>query len=100
MSIQDKTWHLYVGDSWLGTLTPTGADSDWHYAAFTPGDAWGNFKPWFIQAADAHKAGDDAAWNNVFSQLTVMGLALVADDGERYDNPTVVVDGSNAWFVV
>lgn len=94
----DKTWHLYIGQSWLGTLTPNGSDDNWYYADFTEGDAWGNFAPWFKQAAEAQKSGGD--WEAVYQQLYMMGLSLVADDGESFENPAVFVDGSSAWFVV
>ena len=100
MSITDKTWHVYVGESWIGSLTPSGADDDWYYADFSQGDAWGNFAPWFQQAVEAHKAGDEATWQNVYSQLTAMGLTIRADDGESYNNPTIHIDGGNAWFIV
>jgi hypothetical protein len=100
VGITDKVWQIYVGDSWIGTLTPTGADDNWYYADFTQGDAWGNFAPWFKQAFEAHQAGDEATWQNVYSQLTLMGLTITADDGEAYDNPTLHIDGNSAWFVV
>ncbi len=100
MSIQDKVWHVYVGQSWIGTLTPTNADANWYYATFTPGDAWGNFAPWFQKAVEAHKAGDEAGWQQWYSQLTTMGVSIAADDGESYQNPTIHIDGGNAWFVV
>jgi hypothetical protein len=99
VGITDKVWQVYVGDSWIGTLTPTGADDNWYYADFTQGDAWGNFAPWFKQAFEAHQAGDEATWQNVYSQLTLMGLTITADDGEAYDNPTLHIDGNSAWFV-
>ena len=100
MSILDKTWHVYVGGSYIGTLTPTGSDDHWYYADFTQGDAWGNFAPWFKQAVDAFNAGDNAKWEGVYSQLTAMGLTLSSDDGEAYDAPTLHIDGGSAWFVV
>lgn len=94
----DKVWHLYIGQSWLGTLTPTGADDNWYYADFTQGDAWGNFAPWFNKAAEAQMSGGD--WESVYQQLYHMGLSLVADDGETYERPQVFVDGGSAWFIV
>lgn len=100
MSITEKVWHIYIGESWLGTLTPTGADENWYYADFGEGDAWGNYRPWFMQALEAHQAGDDASWENIYSQLLMMGLALVADDGETYQEPTIHIDGGSAWFLV
>ena len=100
MSILDKPWHIYVGDSWIGTLMPTTSDDTWYYADFSEGDAWGNFAPWFKQAYEAFRAEDDAAWQNIYSQLRLMGLALRSDDGESHANVTVHIDGSSAWFVV
>jgi hypothetical protein len=100
VSILDKTWHLYVGQSWVGSLMPTGSDDNWYYADFTEGDAWGNFRPWFVKAVEAQQAGDEGAWQATYEQLSFMGMALVADDGERYDSPTVFINGGSAWFVV
>lgn len=100
VDILDTIWYLYVGQSWIGTLTPTGADDSWYYAEFTEGDAWGNFAPWFIKAYKAYAAGDEQGWQNVYNQLYMMGLSLVAESGAAYENPTVLVDGGNAWFVV
>jgi hypothetical protein len=100
VSILDKTWHIYLGGSHIGTLTPTGADDNWYYANFTQGDAWGNFAPWFQQALTAFNAGDSAKWEGIYSQLTMMGLSLHADDGESYANPTLHIDGGTAWFTV
>ncbi len=100
VAITDKVWHVYVGQSWIGTLTPTNADNQWYYASFAPGDAWGNFAPWFAQAVQAHTAGDQAGWEKVYQQLTLMKLTLSADDGESYANPTLHIDGANAWFTV
>ncbi len=99
MGISDKTWHLHVGGSWVGTLTPTGSDDTWYYASFSQGDAWGNFAPWFEQAAKAQQAGD-AGWQTTYDQLIAMGVTISADDGETYQNPTVLIDGGSAWFVV
>ncbi len=96
----DKNWHIYIGNSYIGTLTPTGADDQWYQATFTAGDAWGNFAPWFNQAFAAHQSGDQAGWQNVYQQLTLMGLTITADDGESYSNPTILIDGGSAWFVV
>ncbi|NDJ53378.1 MAG: hypothetical protein GYB68_09880 [Chloroflexi bacterium] len=98
MGVQEKVWHMFIGDSWLGTLTPTGADDSWYYADFNAGDSWGNFAPWFEQAVAAHMSGDDAGWENVYSQLLTMGLILSSDDGEVLNGPTVHIDGSSAWF--
>lgn len=100
MSITDKVWHIYVGSSHIGTLMPTGADENWYYASFAQGEAWGNFAPWFKQALDAHQSGDQDAWESIYSQLTMMGLTMTADDGESYTSPTLHIDGGNAWFVV
>ncbi|HEC24107.1 MAG TPA: hypothetical protein ENI95_14440 [Chloroflexi bacterium] len=100
MSILDKVWHVYVGDSWIGTLAPTGADDSWYYADFTEGDAWGNFAPWFREALAAFQAEDAEALEKVYSQLWLMGLVISAEDGESYTNPTVYIDGANAWFSV
>ena len=63
----NKVWHVYVGDSWVGTLTPTGSDESWFYANFNQGDAWGNFAPWFQRAMECHNCGDDAGWHNWYS---------------------------------
>lgn len=98
MALADKTWQITVGGTWIGTLTPTGADGQWVTAAFAPGDGWGNFAPWFSQAYAAFSGGDEAAWQATYSQLTMMGLAITADDGESVANPTIHIDGSNAWF--
>lgn len=98
MALTDKAWHITVGGTWIGTLTPTGTDGDWVTASFTPGDGWGNFAPWFARAYAAFAAGDSAAWENIYSQLTLMKLSISADDGESYANPTIHIDGSNAWF--
>ena len=100
MDVLNTLWHLYVGQSWIGTLTPTDADDTWYYAVFSQGDAWGNFAPWFVKAYEAYAAGDEAGWQNVYDQLYLMGMTLVAEDGDAYENPTVLVDGSQAWFVV
>ena len=100
MDVLNTLWHLYVGQSWVGTLTPTDADDTWYYAVFSQGDAWGNFAPWFVKAYEAYAAGDEAGWQNVYDQLYLMGMTLVAEDGDAYENPTVLVDGSQAWFVV
>lgn len=100
VSVLDKAWHLYVGQSWVGTLTPTGSDETWYQASFSPGDGWGNFAPWFQRAYEAFSNGDEAGWNNWYSQLSQMGLVLTADDGESYQNPTIHIDGSSAWFLV
>lgn len=100
MDVLNTLWHLYVGQSWVGTLTPTDADDTWYYAVFSQGDAWGNFAPWFVKAYEAYAAGDEAGWQNVYDQLYLMGMALVAEDGDAYENPTVLVEGSQAWFVV
>ena len=100
MSVLDKVWHVYVGQSWVGTLTPTGADGSWYYADFSPGDAWGNFAPWFIKAAEAFNAGDEAGWQSVYDQLMLMGVTLVADDGESYHNPIMIMDGNSVRFAV
>ncbi len=100
MSVLDKTWNLYVGQSWIGALTPTGSENEWVLASFAQGDGWGNFAPWFQKAYDAFSSGDEAGWDNWYSQLTRMGLVLSSDDGEAYQNPTVHIDGTHAWFVV
>lgn len=100
MSVLGKVWHVYVGGSWVGTLTPTGTQGDWVEASFSPGDAWGNFAPWFIQAAEAFGAEDEESWQSPLSQLAMMGVSLVADDGETHANPTVITDGSSGWFAV
>lgn len=100
MDVLATTWYLYVGQSWIGTLTPTGADEDWYFADFAEGDAWGNFAPWFIKAYEAYADGDDAGWQSVYDQLNMMGMSLVAESGETFENPTVLIDGPNAWFVV
>ena len=99
MSALEKVWHVYVGDSWVGTLTPTGSDDEWYYANFSQGDAWGNFAPWFQHATEAYNGGDEAGWHNWYSQITAMGLLISSDDGESYRNPTLHIDGDNAWFV-
>jgi len=96
----DKSWHIFVGESWVGTLHPTGADDDWIQADFEEGDAWGNFAPWFIKAAEAYADGDEAGWQSWISQLVAMGLTLRADDGESYASPTVIIEGGQAWFAV
>lgn len=100
MAIVHKVWHLYVGGSWIGTLTPTGEDANWVYAEFRQGDAWGNFAPWFRKAYDAHRIGNDAAWEDVYTQLISMDLVITSDDGERYESPTIHIDGRQAWFFV
>ena len=100
MSIMEKNWHIYVGDSWIGTLTPVGADGDWIEADFAEGNGWGNFAPWFQKTADAYHAGNDDEWDNWYSQLTAMGLIIEADDGEAYTNPTLIIEGNSAWFRV
>jgi hypothetical protein len=100
VSIMDKAWNLYIGESWLGTLTPTESDDNWYYADFAEGDAWLNFRPWFLQALEAQQAGDDAAWRAVYDQLYAMNLVLAADDGETFASPTVFIDGGSAWFIV
>ena len=100
MDILGKEWQVFVGQSWIGTLTPTGADDDWYYADFTAGDAWGNFAPWFQQAIDAFEAEDDVAWESIYSQLVAMGITMRADDGETYTSFTLYVDGDSAWFVI
>jgi hypothetical protein len=82
------------------TLTPTGSDDQWYTASFSPGDAWGNFAPWFQKAYEAFSQGDEAGWDGWYSQLTRMGLTLSSDDGESYQNPTIHVDSDRAWFVV
>jgi hypothetical protein len=98
MALTDKAWHITVGGTWIGTLTPTGSDGQWVTASFTQGDAWGNFAPWFSQAYAAFSAGDEAGWQNVYNQLTMMKIAIAADDGETYATPIIHIDGSNAWF--
>jgi hypothetical protein len=100
VSITEKVWHITIGSSWVGSLTPTGADGDWYTAEFTEGDAWGNFAPWFRQAYAAYTAGDEATWRNMALQFQIMGLAISADDGESYANPAILIDGSSAWFAV
>ncbi len=100
MSALDKTWHIYIGGSWLGTLTPTTADDQWYIADFTPGDAWGNFAPWFERAFEAFQNGDQPGWDNWYSQLTAMGVDLTAEDGETHHNPTLHIDGQQAWFLI
>ncbi len=91
MSVLDKTWQVYLGGSHIGTLVPTGSDGGWVYADFQPGDAWGNFAPWFQQAAGG---SEDA-----FNQLLQMGLSLVADqDGETLDSPQLAINGGSARF--
>lgn len=99
MSALDKVWHVYIGSSWVGTLTPTGSDDEWYYADFAAGDAWGNFAPWFQSAYECYRGGDEVGWHNWFAQLTAMGLTLSADDGEAYRNPTLHIDGTRAWFI-
>jgi hypothetical protein len=98
VALTDKAWQITVGGTWIGTLTPTGADGGWVTASFAPGDGWGNFAPWFAQGYAAFAAGDEAGWKNVYSQLTTMGVAITADDGETHANPTIHIDGSNAWL--
>ena len=100
MSITEKLWQVYVGQSWIGTLSPTGSDDNWFYADFTEGDGWGNFAPWFKNAIEAHKSGDNATWETTYQQLTMMGLTISAEDGESYSNPTLHIDGASAWFIV
>jgi hypothetical protein len=100
VALTDKTWHLYVSGTWLGTLTPSGTDGGWCIASFSPGDGWGNFAPWFEKAYQAFQAGDDAGWQAVYQQLTLMKLSISADDGESHANPTVHISGGNAWFSV
>lgn len=93
MSALDKTWQVYLGGAHIGTLAPAGIDGEWVVADFQPGDAWGNFAPWFQQAA----AGDEDSFN----QILQMGLSVVADqDGETIDGPALYIDGSSARFVV
>lgn len=99
MSVLDNVWHLYIGQSWLGTLTPFEVGGDWIVAEFAQGDAWGNFAPWFVTAAKAFEVGDEEGWQTVYGQLAAMGIALVSDDGETLDSPTVITDGATAWFV-
>jgi hypothetical protein len=98
VALTDKAWHISVGDTVIGSLTPTGADGQWVTATFAPGDGWGNFAPWFSQAYAAFAAGDEAGWQTTYTQLTTMGLAITADDGETYASPTIHIDGTNAWF--
>ena len=98
MALTDKTWQITVGGTWIGTLTPTGSDGQWVTATFSPGDGWGNFAPWFAQAYAAFSGGDEAAWQTTYSQLTMMGLAITADDGESLSSPTIHIDGANAWI--
>jgi hypothetical protein len=100
VAITDKVWNVYIGQSWIGTLTPTSADNQWYYADFTPGDAWGNFAPWFLQAVQAHKSGDEDGWKSIYQQITLMNLTIAADDGESYTNPSLHIDGAHAWFIV
>jgi hypothetical protein len=101
LSVLDTVWHLYVGSSWIGSLAPTGVDGEWVHAEFNEGDAWGNFAPWFQQAAEAYNAGDDDGWDDIYGQLYMMGMTLAPDDGgEVIPNPTVIVDGPDAWFIV
>lgn len=100
MDVLNTLWYLYVGQSWVGTLTPTGAEDGWYFATFLEGDAWGNFAPWFVKAYEAYSAGDEAGWQRVYDQLCLMGLVLVAEDGDAYENPTILIDGSQAWVVV
>ncbi len=100
VSLPGKVWHVYVGQSWVGTLTPTGQDGDWIGAGFSQGDAWGNFAPWFVKAAEAHQSGSEADWQEAQSQLAMMGVTLVSDDGETHANPTVITDGISGWFAV
>lgn len=100
MALTDKVWHVSLGGSYIGTLTPSGTDGQWTTAAFAPGEAWGNFAPWFAQAFAAFKSGDNAAWQGIYQQITMMGLAIAADDGESYSNPTLHIDGASAWFAV
>ena len=100
MALTEKNWHIYVGGSLIGTLTPTGSDGQWVTASFAPGDGWGNFAPWFAQAYAAFQSGDDAGWQNVYSQLATMKLSIAADDGETHPNPTIHIDGTNAWIAV
>jgi hypothetical protein len=100
VDILGKEWQVYVGQSWIGTLTPTGADEDWYYADFTEGDAWGNFAPWFRRAVDAFHAGDDVGWQSTYGQLIAMGIEMHADDGDSYASFTLFVDGGSAWFVI
>jgi hypothetical protein len=95
-----KIWHVYVGDSWVGTLTPTGADDQWYYAQFSEGDAWGNFAPWFERAVECINCGDDSGWHTWYSQLTAMGIVITSEDGESYRNPTLHIHGNDAWFVL
>jgi hypothetical protein len=98
VALTDKAWHITVGGTWIGTLTPSGTDGEWVTASFSPGDGWGNFAPWFAQAYAAFAGGDQAGWQKVYEQLTLMKIAIAADDGESHANPTIHIDGSNAWF--
>jgi hypothetical protein len=95
-----KSWYVFVGESWVGTLHPTGSDDEWIQADFEEGDAWGNFAPWFVKAAEAYQAGDEPGWQSWTLQLTAMGLSLRADDGESFSSPTIIIDGGQAWFAV
>ena len=91
MSRADKTWQVYLGGSHVGTLVPTGVDGGWVMAEFQPAAAWGNFAPWFQQAAGG---SEDA-----FNQILQMGFSMVADqDGETIDGPHLYIDGSAARF--
>jgi len=100
VSVLDKQWYVYIGQSWIGTLTPTGSDHDWIYADFAQGDAWGNFAPWFQQSLAAFHRGDHDEWNKWYSQLIMMGLTIRADDGESHHHLTLHIDGSKAWFTL
>lgn len=93
-----KTWYVYVGSSWVGTVDPVGNSGDWIEANFHEGDHWGNFAPWFTRAFDAYHAGDDGTWDDVYGQLATMGIVLEAEDGERYENPTLLINGGSAWI--
>lgn len=100
MGVLGTVWRLYVGSSLIGTLIPTGVDGEWVHAEFSAGDVWGNFAPWFRKAAEAYHAGDNPAWNELHAQLYMMGMTLTRDDGgETIRNPTVIVDGPDAWFI-
>jgi hypothetical protein len=100
MGLVEQKWHVYVGDTWLGTLTPTGEHEGWVGADFEPSDNWDNFSPWFAQAYDAHQNGDTGEWERIYSQIETMGLTITADSGETYDNPTLLVSEGEAWFAV
>ena len=100
MALTDKAWHVSIGGTYIGTLTPNGSDGQWVTASFAQGDGWGNFAPWFQQAYAAFSAGDDATWQTVYQQLTLMHLSIAADDGETHASPTLHIDGGNAWFSV